>query len=418
MSADWRWREVSGSAGALYVHVPFCVRKCVYCDFASWATDAADGRITRYVHSLRRQLDELAECGLLEACRTGYVGGGTPSMLGADTLSGLVRHMRACALGMQELTCEANPDSLTAEVLAAVEAGGATRLSVGVQSLADVELATLGRLHNARQAKESVRAAVATGLDVSTDLMCAIPHQTDATWAATLSEACDLGVGHLSVYPLTLEPNTPLGDRHANDDPAWNDEEVQARRMEAAQEALRKAGFVRYEVASYAREGRRCLHNMAYWTGVPYIGVGHGAASMLDRGAYHKLRTRAPQLPRLESWVERVRLRVESPWERIARAPSVCDMEFSGELLTAEQAMAEDLMLGMRLVWGIDECLIAEAASIFGKDLERTVGRLEEEGLVRLDAGGMVPTNKGWLLGNEVFGALWSLAPAEVAQLS
>lgn len=339
-------------------------------------------------------------------------------MLGAEALSGLVRHMRACAHGMQELTCEANPDSLTPEALAAVEAGGATRLSVGVQSLADAELAALGRLHDARQAQERVRAAVATGLDVSADLMCAIPHQTDATWAATLSGACDLGVGHLSVYPLALEPNTPLGDRHAADDPAWNDEEVQARRMVAAQEALHEAGFVRYEVASYARAGKRCLHNMAYWTGVPYVGVGHGAASMLDRGAYRKLRARAPQLPRLDGWVERVRLRVESPWERIACAPSLCDLDFSGELLTAEQAMAEDLMLGMRLVWGIDEGLMTEAARMFGEDLESTIGRLEGEGLVRLDAGGMAPTNKGWLLGNEVFGALWSLTPATVAQLS
>ncbi len=417
MSGGWCWREVAGVVGSLYVHIPFCARKCSYCDFASWATNGTDERMGDYVRALRWQLDELAGCGLLADCRTGYVGGGTPSMLGASRLAGLLRAMRRAAPGMRELTCEGNPDSLTAKVIAAAAAAGATRLSIGVQSLDDAELEALGRLHDARQAVGCVRAAVASGLDVSVDLMCAIPDQTNESWASTLAAACDLGVGHISVYPLQLEPGTPLGDRYKDDDPPWNDEGVQADRMEQASGVLCDVGLSRYEVASYALPGMRCLHNMAYWTGVPYVGVGHGAASMLDRGAYHKLRRVATQLPALPGWVQRVRLRVESPWEGIASVPPMNGLDFSGEMLSEEQAMAEDLMLGMRLSRGMGERLMEAAKETFGDEFARTVEGLERRGLVALTDGEMRPTQRGWLLGNEVFGALWSLAPSSVASL-
>ena len=406
----WNWRAIAGGAGALYVHVPFCVRKCAYCDFASWGMDSNDGRMRVYARALSRQVEELASAGLLEGCMTAYVGGGTPSMLGPEVLSGLLHTLRTVAPNMRELSCEANPDTLSDEVLVAMREAGTTRVSIGVQSLEDAELVELGRLHDAKTAAERVSAAVATGMDVSVDLMCATPQQSKETWGRTLLAACELGVGHVSVYPLQLEQGTPLGDRYAHDDPCWNEEEVQANRMEMAQSVLSAAGFARYEVASYARADKQCLHNTAYWTGIPYVGVGYGAASMLDRATYVQLRSVAPQLPALEGWVQRVRLSVERPWDRIACDHRLCSECFSVELLNAQESLAEDLMLGMRLSRGIGGALVAQAKEAFGSRFVRTIERLVADGLVSCENGSLVPTQLGWLLGNQIFGALWSLS--------
>ena len=149
-------------------------------------------------------------------------------MLGARRLKELVATIRVACAQVVELTCEANPDSLTDEVLAALVEAGATRLSVGVQSLSNAELRALGRLHTAEQARDRVRAAVRSGLDVSVDLMCAIPHQTPESWDKALRGVLDLGVGHVSVYPLAIEEGTPLYDRYGDVDVAWNSEDVQA----------------------------------------------------------------------------------------------------------------------------------------------------------------------------------------------
>jgi oxygen-independent coproporphyrinogen-3 oxidase len=154
--------------------------------------------------------------------------------LGASRLARLVEGIREACPHLEELSCEANPDSLTDEVIDAAVGSGVTRLSVGVQSLEDVELERLGRLHTAVQAKERVGVAVASGLDVSVDLMCAIPSQTTRSWDRTLRDVVSLGVGHVSVYPLSIEEGTPLGRAYADVDPPWNDEDVQAERMERA----------------------------------------------------------------------------------------------------------------------------------------------------------------------------------------
>ena len=227
---------------ALYLHVPFCARKCAYCDFASWATGAGDPLMGAYARALGDQLDEVASLGLLDGCETAYVGGGTPTLLGEKDLGRLVEKVVALA-APSELTCEANPDSLTDGVLASVRAGGATRLSIGVQSLDDGELAALGRLHDAACARDRVAAAVASGLDVSADLMCATPGQTDESWARSLAGVVSLGVGHVSVYPLQIEEGTALGRRWRDEDPAWNEPDVQATRMSRAQALLEGCGL-------------------------------------------------------------------------------------------------------------------------------------------------------------------------------
>ena len=417
--AMWLARLHAATAHALYVHVPFCVRKCAYCDFASRETRRDDPLMVAYVHALGAQMRETSALGLTAGCETAFLGGGTPTFLGADLLAQLVREVRDACPDLVELTCEANPDSLTDEVLAALVEAGATRLSIGVQSLDDEELAALGRVHDAACARERVAAAVATGLDVSCDLMCATPRQTDESWARTLDKVVALGVDHVSVYPLQIEEGTPLARSVGDDDPAWNDPDVQAARMEAAERVLTAAGFARYEVASYAHEGHACRHNQMYWTGRPYVGLGAGASSMLTREGYERLCVAYPHLPAPSDDVARVRLTITSGQRKIADDPSLANLSFDLEFLDEGQAAAEDLMLGMRRTAGAHPGLIAHARTVLGvarvnKTLEDCVAR----GLACWDSGWLKPTHEGWLLGNGLFGALWDLVESEVPTLT
>ena len=411
MSAD-------SGVGALYLHVPFCSRKCAYCDFSSWATPVGDPLMTSYVCALEAQIGEVESLGLLGCCETAYVGGGTPTLLGNEGLGSLVSAVRSAAPGIRELTCEANPDSLTDDVLLAVREAGATRLSIGVQSLNDDELVELGRLHSSACARERVNAAVATGLDVSVDLMCATPQQTDESWANTLKGAISLGVGHVSVYPLQIEEGTALDARYANEPCDWNDEEVQASRMTQAQALLEGFDLRRYEVASYALAGKECRHNIVYWTGVSYIGLGTGASSMLDLKGYLRLRTTCPRLPKPPSNATRVRLTTRTGRQEFARSPRLSALSFSLEFLSEAQALAEDLMLGARLVDGLRPELVLRARELFGTKFDDTIDDLLAQRLLAEKDGRLAPTERGWLLGNELYGALWDLAPGEVVVAS
>lgn len=402
----WGARLCRSDVGALYLHVPFCVRKCAYCDFPSWATRATDPLVRRYQEALCLQLDESRDLGLLDGCETAYVGGGTPTLLG-EGLGALVSAVRAAAPGLVELTCEANPDSLAEDVISAIASSGATRLSVGVQSLVDGELAELGRVHDAACARERVSLAVRAGLDVSVDLMCAIPLQTPQSWRETLLGAVSLGVGHVSVYPLAIEEGTPLAARVADAQPAWNDPDVQADRMGEAERVLEDAGLLRYEVASYARPGRECRHNVVYWTGVPYLGLGTGAASMLTAGGYARLRSACRALPSAPFDAVRARLVCTTPRDRLRH---LSDASFDVEFLDGRSAVAEDLMLGARLVAGLDPRLVSHARDVIGGHVDDVLEGCVRDGLLAEVDRRLAPTRVGWLLGNELFGRLWDLA--------
>ncbi len=413
----WVARLHQAGAHALYLHVPFCAQRCAYCDFSSWATGQGDPLMDAYVDALSVELDELAHLGLLDHCETAYVGGGTPSLLGGGLIR-LVERVRSAAPQLAELTCEANPDSLSDELLPILPAAGCTRLSIGVQSLDDDELRLLGRIHGAAQAAERLGAAVASGLDVSCDLMCAIEGQTDESWARSVEGACAQGVCHVSVYPLQIEEGTPLARRLDGDEPAWNAPEVQARRMELASRLLQEAGMERYEVASHALPGHACRHNEAYWTARPYLGLGTSASGMLTREGYERLRTVAPQLPELGEDVRRVRLTCTDGPRAIAETPSFAARHFDLELLDECQAAAEDLMLAMRLTAGATSGLLAHARAVLGEErLDAARLWCERRGLARADGNSWVPTKDGWLLGNELYGRLWGLADGEVGTL-
>lgn len=364
---------------ALYLHVPFCVRRCGYCDFATQAIDRSDPRIDEYIEHLVLDVRRLAKEGELSEVETFYIGGGTPTHIGPARLSSLLYALSVSAdLTRDEIefTVEANPESLDERLVKDMWALGVNRLSIGVQSFDDEVLRILGRAHDAARARESILQARSRFKNVSIDLMCGIPGQSTTSFERSLEEAVALGAKHISVYPLTIEQHTPFDKLVMSGLMDAPDEDIEAEHMELAESVLTNAGFERYEVASYAMPGFESKHNSAYWTGVAYLGIGEAATTMTQNS--------------------RRRMRV-----------------MNGEVvddLNRTQMEAEDLMLGMRLARGISDERLDSACEFLPE--ARTVMRsLADDGYVEHEDGRWHPTSQGWLCGNDLYSRLLDLAP-------
>ena len=286
----------------LYIHVPFCGQRCAYCDFYSTTSPE---RIAEYVEAVKREMTgraslrgrqpeaiQVSEDWIASSClvprtprndglSTIYVGGGTPSLLVPEQLRGLLDHAAGlwdCS-GLREVTLEANPEDLTDDYLSRL--AGFNRLSIGIQSFDDGLLKLMNRRHDAVRARNAVRAAGRAGFDnISIDLIYGIPGMTPAQWERTLDEAVALGVQHISAYHLTIEPGTAFARNYelriTNYEKAEKESE---RQFEMLREKLGRAGFEHYEISNFALPGRRAVHNSAYWSGEPYLGVGPSAHS-------------------------------------------------------------------------------------------------------------------------------------------
>ena len=252
---------------SIYIHIPFCVQKCAYCDFASFA-----GRLSQresYVEAVCREMRAQAAFFGRRRVRTVFFGGGTPTLLEGRQLATLMDALRACfdLAPDAEVTMEGNPGTLTPENLAAYRAAGVNRLSLGVQSLDDALLSSIGRIHTAQEAVQAVRMAQKEGFDnLSLDLMLGLPGQTPELWRETLERALSLGIPHVSCYALILEEGTPLNAQAAAGTCAPLPDEEALSDMDAITgELTRAAGLARYEVSNYARPGMECRHNIVYW---------------------------------------------------------------------------------------------------------------------------------------------------------
>lgn len=406
---------------ALYVHVPFCAQKCRYCDFdsRSFSPCDLDAALDAYFEQLHVRLDAFGNAGALEHVRTVYVGGGTPSLAG-ERLVKLARRVVAWCKPV-EFTCEANPESLTADLAEALAVAGVTRISLGVQSLDNDELAAIGRIHDADRALAAVATVKDAGLDVSCDLMCGLPGQTAASWGRTLDGVLAVAPHHVSVYPLALEEGTPLYRMACRDESLEPDEDFQAACMDVARDRLSAAGYHPYEVASYALDGHECAHNIAYWTGQGYLGLGRSAAGMLDIEDFDRL---AGLFPGVSSRGDAYRVRLV---QRNDAATA-----FEAEFLSRREAAAEDLMLACRMTRGVGSDLLVRAARVISvDDLVSACDRALELGLAAwvLDADDphaspiasadvivgrtrahLAPTHLGWLDGNVLFELFWGLA--------
>ena len=340
---------------------------------------------------------------MLADISTVYVGGGTPTVLGGkllDVVDAVSRWCLPC-----EFTCEANPESFTEEMARSLSDRGVTRISLGVQSFNDRELSGIGRIHSASVAAEAIARAKRFGFDVSADLMCGIPYQSASSWSESLDRLVGLGVDHVSVYPLAIEEGTPLERMASNDPELEPDEDFQADCMLAAREVLESRGYRRYEVASYAREGKRCRHNIAYWCGISYLGIGRSASGMLNGSQARRLSVFFPgiEVPSADSRVRMTQL-------------DDAGARFDYEVLGPREAAAEDLMLACRMADGISSELLDSARrSIPASELEAACARATELGLVRKvpsvhPAYRLEPTDRGWLDGNVLFELFWNLA--------
>ena len=406
---------------ALYAHVPFCAQKCRDCDFdsRSFAPCELGAALAAYFEQLYARLDAFGKAGALDQIRTVYVGGGTPSLAG-ERLVKLARRISMWCKPV-EFTCEANPESLTAGLATTLAEAGVTRISLGVQTLDNTELAAIGRIHNAERALEAIATVKDVGLDVSCDLMCGLPGQTMASWQHTLNGVLAAAPHHVSVYPLTLEEGTPLYHMACRDESLEPDEDFQAACMDVARERLSSAGYHPYEVASYALDGHECAHNIAYWTGQGYLGLGRSAAGMLD----------AEDLDRLAGLFPGVAARGDFHRERLVQRNDDATI-FDAEYLTHREAAAEDLMLACRMTRGVASDLLVRAARVIPADeLAAACDRALELGLVTwvpehgdahagpiasvdvIDGRAcarLAPTHLGWLDGNVLFELFWGLA--------
>ena len=366
-----RWLNISMDVG-IYVHIPYCVRKCRYCDFASSAIAGREGTVGPYIGGLKDGIRRTAEHfdGRLSVSSV-FFGGGTPSLIDAGLLCSVLDEIRKCFTVTQdaEISLEANPGTLTEGKLAAYRKAGFNRLSLGIQSLDDRVLAAMGRIHDSREAAASFRLASRFFDNINADLMLGVPLQTERIWTDTLERAIDLGPSHLSFYSLQLEEGTPFYDDYRAgrlELPSWEENRAMYHK---GLEIIRDAGFVHYEISNGALPGRECRHNLRYWTMEPFLGFGSAAHSFIGGVRYE-----GGALPFAVG---------EDPDETIARSRSFTWAE--GERLA--DLKGDFLFTQLRLIEGMDTGLYQR---LFGTSIESDVGGALEE----LEADGLIETSE------------------------
>ena len=374
----------------LYIHIPFCKSKCIYCDF--YSLPRAEDRMDRYVSALCRQLAEIAQRTTAHTVDSVYLGGGTPSWLGEKRLRHILKtvkkhyHLSRDA----EITLEANPDSAGDwRALRSLRRAGMNRLSLGVQSADDGLLRTLGRPHTFAQAEEAAAAARRARIrNLSLDLIYGLPGQDLTGWKDTLERAAALEPEHLSCYGLKVEEGTPLWDMQEKMD--LPDDDAQADMYLWTVERLRALGYEQYEISNFARPGRASRHNMKYWTLCEYAGFGPGAHSDLGDVRY-------AYLPSLDTYCAGVEAGV-----------SVLE---SSEHIPPRERDIEYVMLGLRLTQGISRQEFENRYRLPFAPIQSVLERFRATGHAALVGGRWRLTPEGFLVSNQIIGqALEALA--------
>jgi oxygen-independent coproporphyrinogen-3 oxidase len=373
----------------VYVHIPFCQRKCEYCDFHSIVVSDRQrflAVVDSYLCAVQREARHYAHWTDEYEFTTLFLGGGTPTLVPPDRLGELVVFLRG-ALQLPsdaEVTCEANPKTISCSSLERLREAGVNRLSLGVQAFQDSLLHVLGRTHCAADVYASVEALHAAGFtNFSLDLMFGLPGQTLADWQETLEQAVSLRPAHLSCYSLIVEEGTPFYDSFLAGSLDLPGEDLEADMFELAQDYLTGVGYCQYEVSNFALPGCECAHNLHYWHNRPYLGLGSGASGRLgsvrySNGADVEGYTRA--------------------WEKYE--PFIAYQESIDEDL----AMDETLICGLRLLDGVSDTeFFARFGCHLGDVYAEQISRLEGRGLVHYHEGRLRVTRKGLFLGNVVF---------------
>jgi len=384
---NWSQLVLKSNSLSLYIHWPFCVSKCPYCDFNSHEANSIDRGAWRRAYLKR--LSELAEETTGRTIETVFFGGGTPSLMDAETIGAILNqvHQLWPVAPDLEITLEANPTTAEGQKFIDFAAAGINRLSIGVQSFDDSALKFLGRAHDAKEAKAAIRLASKTFERFSFDLIYALPGQTEAAWREQMETALKFEPEHLSVYQLTVEPGT--GFHKAQVEEA--EEDLGAQLYEVTQKVLDGAGLPAYEISNHARPGAECRHNLVYWQGGDYLGVGPGAHGRLTLdGITHATQ----EIPNPQGWLKAAVSR-ETPE---VRRDSLAQLERAEEIL----------MMGLRTVRGINaedfEQQIQGSLQDFLSD--SGVKTLQDENLIVWDSGNLKATAKGLPLLNGILATL------------
>lgn len=362
---------------SLYIHIPFCIRKCIYCDFLSIRHDqniAGD-----YVTALINELDIRKKAA--GEIKTIYIGGGTPTTLTTQELIRLIQALRSSfrILSDAEITIEANPGTIDREKIRALADAGVNRLSLGIQSFIDRELQLLGRIHNSDDAVKAIDIVRSSGIsNLSIDLIYGIPNQSFNDWEVNLSRATEISPEHISAYELTQEKNTPLDELISQGTLEKPDEETIINMYFNTIDRFNKAGYLHYEISNYSKPGFECMHNLNYWNRGEYIGIGAGAHSFIgDR--------RIKNTYSIEQYIKSLNNNVLAIEE---------DIEIS-----CEDALKEFIFLGLRKTEGLN---IIEFREDLGLDLETASHELIANELLESSGGRLSLTRKGIIVSNMV----------------
>jgi len=386
----------------VYVHVPFCLRRCGYCDFNTYtATDMGAGAsrgnyANMVVREMRLVRDWQREHGIDEpAASTVFFGGGTPTVLRAADLVKMLDAIRELwgIADDAEITTEANPDTVNADYVKELADGGFNRISFGMQSAVPSVLKTLDRTHTPANVAAGVEAANAAGMRSSVDLIYGAPGESLDDWRTSVSTAIDLGVNHISAYALTIAPHTKMGRRIAAGTLPTPDDDDEANKYEIADDLLSAAGLEWYEISNWARPGYESRHNLGYWRNVDWAGLGPGAHSHYNRcladssgetgeTTSSPLGLRSWDIAHPKLWGQSI-IDGKVPWD-------------GSERISHEEHLEETIMLGLRLRGGLDLALLGDTV-----DMTR-IRPMENEGLITIHGGRVVPTRTGRLLNDTV----------------
>jgi len=383
----------------LYIHWPFCLSKCPYCDFNSHVREKVEQR--RWKEALLKELTHASYENPQGVLSSIFLGGGTPSLMDPDTVASLVETATSLFATTPDLevTLEANPSTVEAKKFEAFRNAGVNRLSIGIQSLRDAALTFLGRRHSAQEALKALDIAATYFPRYSFDLIYARPHQTRAAWKAELKEALTYATGHLSLYQLTIEPQTAFATRLTRGETMTLEEDPAASLYELTEDMMNEAGLPSYEVSNYAAPSQECQHNLLYWNFENYIGIGPGAHGRVTREGvkYATSRHKAP-----ETWLTAV--------EKEGHGLQII------ESLSSEERLQELTLMGLRLTKGLSLKRLQEETGLSPGEAYPGLSLLEKEGLLIQTPTHLIPTREGRLKLNGLIAFLLKNSAAQGLQ--
>lgn len=365
---------------SLYIHIPFCAQKCLYCDFPSFARK--DHLRKAYIEALNKEIISLREKHNNLEINTIFIGGGTPSVLEANELECLLKEVAKLNMAKDiEYSMECNPGNLTEEKLEVMKKYGVNRISMGLQAKQDNLLKGLGRIHNYKTFKENFLLAKKVGFNnINVDLMFGLPNQSLNEWEETLREIISLEPAHISAYSLIIEEGTAFYNLYENDKLKLPTEEEERKMYHLAKKILEENGFNQYEISNYAKEGKECRHNLAYWNMDNWIGVGSAAASYING-------KRIKNISNVEEYINSIKDKGEAVEEIINNSKN--------------DNMEEFMFMGLRKINGIDENEFKNRFSmnindVYGEILNKYIG----EGLLIRESGRIFLSEKGIEISN------------------